>query len=75
MDESGTDEAECHRKVGSGRRVAVAIRSLINTRDLQLDCARVLLETLLVLFLMYSSETVLWKEERTRIRAVQMDNL
>ena len=29
LDESGTDEAECRRKVASGRRVAGAIRSLV----------------------------------------------
>ena len=34
----------------------------------------VLHETLLVPFLMYGSETMLWKE-RSRIRAVQMDSL
>ena len=33
LDESGTDGAECSRKVVSGRRVAVAIRSLVNARD------------------------------------------
>ena len=38
-DESGTDGAECSRKVASGRRVAGPIRSLVNTRDLQLECA------------------------------------
>ena len=33
-------------------------------------------ETLLVPVLMYDSETTLWKEkERSRIRAIQMDNL
>ena len=32
-------------------------------------------ETLLILILMYGNETMLWKEERFRIRAVQMDNL
>ena len=32
-------------------------------------------ETLFVLVLMYGSETISWKEERSRIRAVQMDNL
>ena len=53
MDESGTDGAECNRKVASGRRVAGAIRSLVNARDLQLECARVLHETLLVPVLMY----------------------
>ena len=29
MDESGTDEAECSRKVARGRRVAGAIRSMV----------------------------------------------
>ena len=32
-------------------------------------------ETLIVPVLMYGSETMLWKEERSRIRAVQMANL
>ena len=42
---------------------------------MQLECARILHETLLVLVLMYGSETMLWKEkERSRTRAVQMDN-
>ena len=59
----------------SGRRVAGAIRSLVNARDLQIECARVLHETLLAPVLMYGSETMLWKEERSRIKAVQMDNL
>ena len=67
---------QCRRKVTSGRRVAGVIRSLVNARDLQIECARVLHETLLVPVLMYGSETMLWKEEeRSRIRAVQMDNL
>ena len=34
LDESGTDGAECSRKVVSGRRVRDAIRSLVNDRDL-----------------------------------------
>ena len=38
MDESSRNGAECNRKVASGRRVAGAIRSLVNARDLQLDC-------------------------------------
>ena len=41
LDESGTEEAGCRRKVVSGRRVAGAIRSSVNARDLQLECARV----------------------------------
>ena len=43
----------------SGRRVAGAIMSLVNAGDLQLDCARVLHDTLLVPFLMYGSDTML----------------
>ena len=70
LGESGTDGAEC------SRRVAGAIRSLVNARDFQLDCARVLHEKLLVPVLIYGTETMLWKEkERSTIRAVQMDNL
>ena len=37
-----TDEAECNRKVANGRRVADAIRSLVNATSLQLECGRVL---------------------------------
>ena len=76
MDKSGKDGAECSRKAASGKRVAGVIRSLANARDLQLECARVLHEKLLVPVLIYGSETMLWKEkERSRSRAVQMDNL
>ena len=39
---------QCRRKVASGRRVAGAIRTLVNARNLQLECARVLHETLLL---------------------------
>ena len=61
---------------GVGGGVVGAIRPLVNARDLQLECARVVHETLLVPVLMYGSETMLWKEkERSRIRTVQMDNL
>ena len=75
LDELGTDEAECSRKVASGRRVAGAISSLVNARSLQLECTRVLHESLLMLVLTYGSETMICKEkERCRIRAVQMDN-
>ena len=73
---SGTDGAECSRKVVSRRRVAGAIRSLVYAGDLQPECARVLHEILIVSFLMYDSETILWTEKkRSRIGAVQMDNL
>ena len=53
--------------------VAGGIKSLVNARDLQLECARVLHEALLVPVLMYGSETMLLKEKETsRIRAVQI---
>ena len=43
---------------------------------LQLECARVLDESLLMPVLMYGSETMIWKEmERSRIRAVRVANL
>ena len=59
LDEAGTDGEEYSRKVASGRRVAGAIRSLFNARNLHIECARVLHETLLVPVLMYGSETLL----------------
>ena len=37
LEKSGTDEAECSRKVG--RRVEGAIRPLANARGLRLECA------------------------------------
>ena len=37
LDESGTYEAECNRKGAGGRRVAGAMRSLVNARYLQLE--------------------------------------
>ena len=76
FDESGTDGAECSRKMASERKVAGTITSLDNARDLQLECVRVLDKTLLVPVLTYGSETMLWKEnERSGIRSLQMDNL
>ena len=76
LNKSITDDAECRRKVTSGRSVTGAIRSLVNVRSLQLECARVLQGALLVPVLMYSSETMIWKKkERSWIRVVQTDNL
>ena len=69
LGESCSEGGECSRKVTSGRRVAGAIRPIVKARDWQLQCARVLHETLLVLVLMYGSKAVLWREkERSRIR-------
>ena len=57
------------------RRVAGAIRSLVNARSLQLECGKVLHESLLVSVLMYGSDTIIWREkEASMIRPVQMDN-
>ena len=71
-----TWEVECNRKVVSGRKVVGDNRSLVNGMGFQLECARVLHETLLVYIRMYGSETMIWKEkERSIIRAVQMDKL
>ena len=62
--------------MASKRRVAGTIRSLVNARGLQLDCARVLHEALLVPVLLNGSETMIWREkERSKTRTVQMDNL
>ena len=43
----------------SGRRVAGAIRSLVNVKDLQPQCASVLHETLFVPVLTYGNEYVM----------------
>ena len=73
LNESSTNDAKCCRKVASGRKVAGAVRSLV--KSLHLECAKVLHEGLLMPVLLYGSETMIWREkERSRIRAVQMDN-
>ena len=59
LDESGTDQAVCCRKLVSGRRVAGAIRSLVNAGGLQLECARVWHKSFFVPVHMYGSETVI----------------
>ena len=41
------------------RRDAGAIMSIVNARDLQLDCTRVLREIMLIPVLMYGSEKML----------------
>ena len=48
---------------------------LVDTRSLQLECGKVLHESLLVPVLTYGSETMIWREERCRIRVVQTNNL
>ena len=64
------------RVVGRWRVRRVLQVKISKTKNLQLECARDLCETLLLLFLIYGNETMLWKEEeRSRIRAVHIDNL
>ena len=41
LDESGTDVSECSWKVASAKRIAGAIRSLVNYRDLLHESTRV----------------------------------
>ena len=58
MNESGINEVKCSRKVVSRRRVVDAIKYLVNASDLQLECARVLHESLPVPVQMYGSDIV-----------------
>ena len=64
LDESGTDGAECSRKLASRRRVAGSVKSLVNYMDLQLECARVLHQTLLVPVIMYEVRECYGKRRR-----------
>ena len=75
VDESATDGARCLRKVVSGRKVAGVVRSFVNVRRLQCECARVVHEALSMPVLLYCSETMVGKEETSSIRAVRMDTL
>src|SRR5678816_2220515 len=76
LDEKGTDDAKCSRKVVNGRKVAGAIKSLVNAKGLSLECARVLHEGMLLPVLLYSSETMVWnKKYRSKVQCVQMGNL
>ena len=76
LDEKGTDDAECSRIVMSGKKVAGAIRALVNERGLSLDCVRILHESMLLPVLLYGSECMVWdRTYRSKVQAVQMDNL
>ena len=59
MDESGADEGEFYRKVVSGRKVACAIRSLVNARGLQFECVRMVHAALHVPVLLCGNETMI----------------
>ena len=49
-------------RVSSGRKVAGAIKSLVNAKVLKLECSKVLHEGLLVPVLLYGNETMIWKK-------------
>ena len=51
MNESGRDEAECSRKVASGRRVESVARSLVNAKGLQVIVLGSCMKHCLCLFL------------------------
>ena len=59
MNESGTGYVDSFRKLASGRKVAGRIRSPVDARGLQLECARVLYDGLLIPVLLYFSETMI----------------
>ena len=46
----------CHRKVTTESEIVSAIRSLVNSTVLQLECTKVLFETLLISVLLYCSD-------------------
>ena len=54
---------QCHRKVVNGRRVADAIKFLVNAKSLQLECIRVLHKTLVMPVIMYGRDNDM-EEER-----------
>ena len=56
LDELGTDDAECLRKVARGKKVSGIIKFLVNARGLKLECARVWYEALLMPVLLYGSK-------------------
>ena len=59
LDESGIYSTEWCKKVVSRRKVVGTIRSLVNARNLQLECGRVLHEVMLMPILLFSSETMI----------------
>ena len=63
LNESGTDNAECRRKMASWRKGAGDMRPLANVRGLQLECARLLHEGLLMTVLLCKSETMIWRKK------------
>ena len=64
------------RKTVNRRKFQDAMKSFVNAMSLRLECSEVLNEGLLISVLKYKSVTKGWmKEERSRIKAMQVDNL
>ena len=64
MDEAGTNGAECSRKMASGRRVAGAIRFLVNARDFSLSVQESCVKHCLCLFLSIAVKQCYGKRRR-----------
>lgn len=65
-----TDETECNKKVMNGGKMRVAIKSLVNLKELNLVFARVLHGDMILSVLIYSI-----KIKMLNIRSVYMNNL
>ena len=75
MNESGKNNADCCRKVASGRKVTGAVRSIVMLGVCSLSVRGCYMRDFSYL-LCCMAEKMIWREkERSRIRAVQMDNL
>ena len=61
-----------HRKIASGRKIGGVIRSLGNAKG---HSFRVLHKVLFMPVQLYENEIMIWREKKSWIRAVQMDNL
>ena len=62
--------------MASERRNEGAIRSVVNTKSLQLERANLLNEDMLEPVLMYGSKSIVWmKKDSPRVRIVQMNSL
>lgn len=63
------------REALQGRKVVSAIREKANAKGLNLECTRLLQESMLILTLKYSNETEVRKKKKIENKALQIDNL
>ena len=64
LNDCGTDESDCNNRVVKERQISGAVRSLVNERCLNMKCAKVLHEKLVVPVLIYGSECMVWKSKQ-----------